>query len=324
MFFEGSKLGRLGVAIAAAGLAACARGPAESPAGRPRVVCTTTIVADLVREVAGDRVDVDCLMAAGIDPHSYRATPRDADRLAAADLVVANGLRLEGKLADLLDRLAARVLVVAVAERLPRDRLLEAGPDLFDPHVWFDAALWARCAEPVAEALGRLDPSHAAGYHDRARDYAARLADLDAEVRGRIATIPASRRVLVTAHDAFRYFGRAYAIEVVGVQGTSTESEAGLADVNRLVELVVDRGVPAVFVETSVADRSVQALIEGAAARGHAVRLGGRLYSDSLGEPGSGAESLAAALIANVDAIVAALAEPVDEAEPARAEQAAP
>jgi manganese/zinc/iron transport system substrate-binding protein len=302
MFFEGSKLGRLGVAIAAAGLASCARGPAESPAGRPRVVCTTTIVADLVREVAGDRVDVDCLMAAGIDPHSYRATPRDADRLAAADLVVANGLRLEGKLADLLDRLAARVLVVAVAERLPRDRLLEAGPDLFDPHVWFDAALWARCAEPVAEAL----------------------ADLDAEVRGRIATIPASRRVLVTAHDAFRYFGRAYAIEVVGVQGTSTESEAGLADVNRLVDLVVDRGVPAVFVETSVADRSVQALIEGAAARGHAVRLGGRLYSDSLGEPGSGAESLAAALIANVDAIVAALAEPVDEAEPARAEQAAP
>jgi manganese/zinc/iron transport system substrate-binding protein len=130
--------------------------------------------------------------------------------------------------------------------------------------------------------------------------------------------------VLVTAHDAFRYFGRAYGIEVVGVQGTSTESEAGLADVNRLVELVVDRGVPAVFVETSVADRSVQALIEGAAARGHAVRLGGRLYSDSLGEPGSGAESLAAALIANVDAIVAALAEPVDEAEPARAEQAAP
>jgi manganese/zinc/iron transport system substrate-binding protein len=280
------------------------------------VVCTTPIVADLVRVVAGDRVAVDCLMAPGIDPHSYRATPRDADRLAAADLVVANGLRLEGKLADLLDRLAARVPVVAVAERLPRDRLLEAGPGLFDPHVWFDAALWARCAEPVAEALGGLDPPHAADFHDRARAHAARLEALDADVRDRIATIPAARRVLVTAHDAFRYFGRAYGIEVVGVQGTSTESEAGLADVNRLVELVVDRGVPAVFVETSVADRSVQALVEGAAARGHAVRLGGRLYSDSLGEPGSGAESLAAALAANVDTIVAALAAPAEQAAP--------
>jgi manganese/zinc/iron transport system substrate-binding protein len=310
MFFEGAKLAWLGVAIAAAGLASCARGPAERPAGRPRVVCTTPIVADLVRVVAGDRVAVDCLMAPGIDPHSYRATPRDADRLAAADLVVANGLRLEGKLADLLDRLAARVPVVAVAERLPRDRLLEAGPGLFDPHVWFDAALWARCAEPVAEALGGLDPPHAADFHDRARAHAARLEALDADVRDRIATIPAARRVLVTAHDAFRYFGRAYGIEVVGVQGTSTESEAGLADVNGLVDLLVERRIPAVFVETSVSDRSVQALVEGAAARGHAVRLGGRLYSDALGEPGSGGESLAAALAANVETIVAALASP--------------
>jgi len=310
MFFEVSKTGRLAVAIAAAALASCSREPGQPSSERPRVVCTTTIVADLVRQVAGDRADVDCLVAAGIDPHSYRATPRDADRLAAADLVVASGLRLEGKLADLLDRLAARVPVVAVADRLPRDRLLEAGGGLHDPHVWFDAALWARCAEPVAEALGRLDPAHAAEYRDRAAACAARLEALDVAIRRRIATIPAARRTLVTAHDAFRYFGRAYEIEVVGVQGTSTESEVGLADVNRLVDLIVTRGIPAVFVETSVSDRSVQALVEGAAARGHAVSLGGRLYSDSLGDPGSDGESLAAALTANVETIVAALAGP--------------
>ena len=283
---------------------------------RPRVVCTTTVVADLVRQVAGYRVAIDCLMPAGVDPHSYRATPRDADRLAGADLVVSSGLRLEGKLADLLERLGRRVPVVAAADGLPHDALLATGPDAFDPHVWFDAALWARCAPGVAEALARLDPANAAVYRARAADHAARLAALDADVRARIATIPEGRRVLVTAHDAFRYFGRAYGIEVVAVQGTSTESEAGLGDVNRLVDLLVDRGIPAVFVETSVADRNVAALVEGAAARGHAVTLGGRLYSDSLGGPFSGFDTLEAALRANVQTIVTALSGPSTAATP--------
>jgi manganese/zinc/iron transport system substrate-binding protein len=179
--------------------------------------------------------------------------------------------------------------------------------DLFDPHVWFDAGLWSLCPPLVAEALATLDPAGAAAYRERAAAHAAELVALDAQVRGRIAAIPERRRVLVTAHDAFRYFGRAYGIEVVGVQGTSTESEAGLHDVNRLVELLVSRGIPAVFVETSVADRNVAALIEGAAARGQKVAIGGRLYSDSLGAAGSGADTLAAALAANVETIVAAL-----------------
>ena len=322
MFFEASKARSSGVpaASAAAFVALLVAIPAGcSPAAhvpavdrgadesRPRVVCTTTVVADIVRQIAGERVAVDCLMPAGVDPHSYRATPRDADRLAGADLVVASGLRLEGKLADLLARLGRRVPVVAVADGLPRDALLATGPDAFDPHVWFDAALWGRCAPAVADGLARIDPAGAADYRARADDYAARMSTLDEDVRARIATIPAGRRVLVTAHDAFRYFGRAYGLEVVGVQGTSTESEAGIGDVNRLVDLLVDRGIPAVFVETSVADRNVAALVEGAAARRHAVTLGGRLYSDSLGGPGSGADTLEAALRANVDAIVAAL-----------------
>jgi manganese/zinc/iron transport system substrate-binding protein len=288
------------------------RGPASRPAagGPLRVVATTTVVADLVRQVGGDRVAVDCLMGAGIDPHSYKPTPRDADRLAGADLVVASGLHLEGKLTDLLERLGRSRPVVLVGDALPTGELIPVGGGLFDPHVWFDARLWSRAVAPVAEALAAADPVHADAHRGRAAAYVARLEALDERLRARVTAIPEGRRVLVTAHDAFRYFGRAYSVEVVGVQGTSTESEAGLADINRLVELVASRGIPAVFIETSVSDRSVAALREGARARGHEVGLGGTLYSDSLGGPGSGAETLEAALEANVAAIVAALAEP--------------
>jgi len=317
MFFENSKKHRAGrwtvfLAIASQAFSGGCSGPAPAvptgPRSRPRVVATTTIVADLVRQVAGDRAAVDCLLAAGIDPHSYKATPRDADRLLAADLVVASGLHLEGRLAAVLERLGDRVPVLAVADRLPAARLLEAAPGIPDPHVWFDAALWSFAPAEVAAALAAVDPAGGDHYRGRADAYAARLRELDASVRGRVAAIPSARRVLVTAHDAFRYFGRGYGLEVVGVQGTSTVAEAGLGDINRLVDMVVARGIPAVFVETSVADRNVAALVEGAAARGHRLALGGRLYSDSLGEPGSGAETLEGALLANVEAIVTALA----------------
>jgi manganese/zinc/iron transport system substrate-binding protein len=271
------------------------------------VVTTTTVVADLVRQVGGDRVSVDCLMAAGIDPHSYRATPRDADRLSRAKLVVASGLHLEGKLSELLARLARRVPVTFVADSLPHDRLLPVAENLHDPHVWFDARLWSLCVPAVVDALARLDPAGRPHYESRGADFVRRLELLDDRLRDRLATIPKQQRVLVTAHDAFRYFGRAYDVEVVGVQGTSTESEAGLADINRLVELIVSRGIPAVFVETSVSDRNVTALREGAQARGHAVALGGELYSDSLGALGGNAGTLEEMLLANVETIHAGL-----------------
>ncbi|MFM8735160.1 MAG: metal ABC transporter solute-binding protein, Zn/Mn family [Pirellulales bacterium] len=282
-------------------------GRAEGGAGRLRVLATTTVVADLVRQVGGGRIDVDCLMAAGIDPHSYKPTPLDADRLASAGLVVASGLDLEGRLAALLERLGRTKPVVAVGDMLPADRLIPVGGGQVDPHVWFDPLLWSQAAPGVAAALATADPAGADEYRERAATYAARLGEVDAALRARVETIPAARRVLVTAHDAFRYFGRAYGIEVVGVQGTSTESEAGLGDINRLVDLVVTRRIPAVFVETSVSDRDVAALREGARARGHEVAVGGRLFSDSLGGPGSGGETLEEALAANVDAIVTGL-----------------
>jgi manganese/zinc/iron transport system substrate-binding protein len=273
----------------------------------PRVVATTTVVADLVRQVAGDRIAVDCLMGPGIDPHSYKATPRDADRLARADLVVASGLHLEGKLAALLEKMGRKSRVVMVADAVPREKLIEAADGVPDPHVWFDARLWSQCVPAVVEPLAAVDPAGRDVFRGRAAEYVARLEQLDDEIRRRIAEIPAERRVMVTAHDAFRYFGRAYGIEVVGVQGVSTESEAGLSEVNRLVDLVVSRKVPAVFVETSVAERNVKALQEGAKARGHDVIVGGTLYSDALGEPGSGADTLEAALTANVATLVAGL-----------------
>jgi len=180
-------------------------------------VATTTMVADLVRQVGGMRITVDCLMAPGVDPHSYKATPRDIDRLMRADLVVASGLHLEGKLSDLLSRLEKRVPVLMVADALPHDRLLAIGPELYDPHVWFDAQLWSLCPAVVAAALEKIDPSGQEHYRSRAVAYAASLVALDAKLRDRIASIPQQQRVLVTAHDAFRYFGRAYGLEVVGV-----------------------------------------------------------------------------------------------------------
>ena len=272
-----------------------------------RVIATTTVVADLVKQVGGDLVVVESLMADGVDPHSYRATPRDIDRLVRADLIVANGLHLEGKLAELLERIGRKRPFVAVGNAVPKNELLSIGNDLFDPHIWFDAKLWSYCPSAVADALSQLDSKAALDYRQRAGKYSKDLLELDKNVKRKFKEIPPQRRVLITAHDAFRYFGRAYGLEVIGVQGTSTESEAGLADMNQLVELVVQRKIPAVFVETSVSDRNVTALIEGAAARGHSVRLGGRLYSDALGPAGGGGDTLERALLANVDTIIGAL-----------------
>ena len=274
-----------------------------------RVTATTTVVADLVTQVGGDLVVVESLMADGVDPHSYRATPRDIDRLVRADLIVANGLHLEGKLAELLERIGRKRPFVAVGEAVPQDELLPIGNGLFDPHIWFDAKLWSYCPFAVADALIQLDSEAASHYQHRAEKYSQDLLELDESVRKKFNEIPRQRRVLITAHDAFRYFGRAYGLEVIGVQGTSTESEAGLADMNQLVDLVVRRRIPAVFVETSVSDRNVTALIEGASARGHIVRLGGRLYSDALGPAGGGGDTLERALLSNVDTIFGALRE---------------
>lgn len=305
-----------GVAVLFA-LAGCAR-PASveagaSPAGGVapyRVVCTVGMVTDIVRQVAGDRAEVSGIIGAGVDPHLYRPTRSDVSRLMEADVVFYSGLMLEGKMAEVLEKVAALGKPVwAVAERVDREFLLEA-PEFqgqYDPHLWMDVAGWMKVVEVVEACLSRFDPAGSAGYRARADTLLQKMEALDRYAREAVATIPAEARLLVTAHDAFNYFGRAYGIEVVGIQGISTASEAGLKDLIRLVDLIVDRKVPAVFVETSVSEKNVRALVEGAAARGWRVALGGSLYSDAMGPPGSYEGTYIGMIDHNVTTIVRAL-----------------
>ncbi|MCG3130247.1 MAG: Periplasmic zinc-binding protein TroA [Phycisphaerae bacterium] len=272
--------------------ASCSRAstPAAARVERHKITATVGMVADIVREVAGDRAEVANIIGEGVDPHLYKPTRSDVAALMSADAIFYNGLMLEGKMADTLVKVATSgKKVYAVTELLDEKELLEpeslAGH--FDPHVWMDASAWSKAVEAVARALSEFDPGSAATYRANAERYRKELEALHAYARKVIASIPREQRVLITAHDAFNYFGRAYDIEVLGIQGLSTESEAGLADINRLVDLIVARKIGAVFVETSVADKNVRALVEGAKARGHEVRIGGSLFSDAMGKPGT-------------------------------------
>ena len=262
----------------------------DGPDGEPpiRVVTTVGMVADLVREVGGSRVAVTQMMGSGIDPHLYRVTRDDVRAIMGADLVIYNGLLLEGKMEGVLRSVGRRKRVVAAAELIDaRWRLADRSGGRDDPHVWMDVSLWAGCGIALAGVLGDFDPKHAADYQARAARYAEDLLRLHAYGLRSIGSIPDGRRVLITSHDAFHYFGRAYGIEVLGVQGMSTDSEAGLRRINGLVDLLIRRQVPAVFVESSVPRKSIDALIEGAGAGGHRVRVGGELYSDAMGARGS-------------------------------------
>lgn len=253
------------------------------------VVATTGMIADAARAVAGDLAGVTALMGPGVDPHAYRQTRSDIVALSRADLVLWNGLYLEAQLERLLADLAARGPVVPVAEAVPVNLRLadEDYPDRFDPHVWMDPDLWAIVVGAVRDALVAARPEAEALFRANADAHLADVAALGTYARDVLASVPDAARVLVTAHDAFGYFGRAYGWQVEGIQGISTESEAGLARIAELVDLLVTARIGAVFVESSVSDRGLRALIEGAAARGHAVTIGGELYSDAMGAPGA-------------------------------------
>ncbi|MEW4569144.1 zinc ABC transporter substrate-binding protein [Tautonia sp. JC769] len=261
-------------------------GPYEG-SGPIRVVCSTGMVGEVVGRVGGDRVEVTALMGEGVDPHLYKPSPGDILALSRADMIVFSGLHLEGKMGEIFDRLGRSKPSVPLADGIAAGSLLETSGGQVDPHVWFDVSLWAEVVDAARDALAGFDPPYASQYAQNAEAYRDELIRLDAEVRGQVAAIPESRRLLVTAHDAFGYFGRAYGIEVQAIQGISTESEAGVHEINALVDLLVERGVPAVFVEASVSDRNVRALVEGCEARGHRVRVGGELFSDSMGPAGT-------------------------------------
>lgn len=247
------------------------------------------MVADVVRAVGGDAVDVTTLMGSGVDPHSYRQTRSDVSALARADMIFASGLHLEAQLDSLLERLGERKPVIMVADRLDPGDLIEAAgfSGRYDPHAWMDPALWAKTAAIVREALSEAVPARSGDFSANADAYAAKLVVLGERIKTMIETIPVGQRVLVTAHDAFGYFGRAFGVEVIGIQGLSTASEAGLQRIETLVSLLVARDIKAVFVESSVSAQNVKALIEGARAHGGNVAIGGTLFSDAMGREGT-------------------------------------
>ncbi len=282
-------------------------------AGFIKVVCTTGMIADIARAVCGSCGEVEAIIGSGVDPHLYKPTRDDVVQLAGANMILYNGFHLEGKMTEVLIAQKKEKPVIAVAEET-----LVRRPDLAisenedegsqtDPHLWMDVQAWIETVDVVAEALAAYDPVHIDTYKANAQTYKEILVKLDAYATASLATVGLEQRVLVTAHDAFGYFGRAYSIDVRGIQGLSTESEAGLYDLKKLIDYIVERALPAVFVESSVADKNVRALVEGAAARGHLVSIGGELFSDAMGAPGTYEGTYIGMIDHNVTTIVNAL-----------------
>ncbi|MSQ90941.1 MAG: manganese transporter [Phycisphaerales bacterium] len=300
---------RAGVWLIAAGAVVAALGM-QAGAPQLQVVATTGMIGDMVKRIVGDRAQVTTLMGEGVDPHLYKVTVSDVRALAAADVVIANGLMLEGRMGDVFAKLRrrGRLVIEAGANLSDAQRLHSEGSHGHpDPHIWMDPTIWSQCALHVAAELARRDPVNAAAYRANGQALTVEWAAADQAIALAIATVAPKRRVLVTAHDAFAYFGRHYGVDVMGIQGISTESESGLADIRRLIDLLVDRQVPAVFVETSVSDKNVLALVEGAGARDREIRIGGSLYSDAMGEAGTPEGTYTGMIKRNAHTIVQAL-----------------
>ena len=276
----------------------------------PIVVLTTTgMIHDIVQNIGGARVQTQALMGAGVDPHLYKASPGDVRKLSEAKMVFYNGLHLEGKMVEILERLGDSRPSVAVASRIAPDQLLKADSttDLPDPHVWFDVSKWISASQVVRDALKKFDAANAKTYEANAAAYEKKLRVLDSYAKAQLATIPKSQRVLVTAHDAFRYFGKAYDVEVQGLQGISTASEVSVRDVQRIVQTLTSRKIKAIFVESSVPTRSVEAVVQGCRAKGHEVKVGGSLFSDAMGKSDSPQGTYDGMVRHNIDTIVRAL-----------------
>jgi manganese/zinc/iron transport system substrate-binding protein len=267
------------------------------------------MVAALVTDIGGPHVAVRALMGPGVDPHLYKATQGDLEKLSGAEIIFYNGLHLEGKMVEIFERMSHSRPTVAVTHGLDESRLRRP-PEFagnFDPHVWFDVALWSECSKAVEAELVRYDPAHAADYRANGEALRERMTALDAWCRTEIATIPREQRLMVTAHDAFGYFGRAYDIEVMGLQGISTVAEYGLQDLTRMVDVLVARKVRAVFVESSVPKKSIDALVSGCRDRGHPVAIGGQLFSDAMGAAGTPEGTYEGMVRHNVTTLVGAL-----------------
>ncbi len=283
---------------------------AKKTSNQVQVVTTTGMIADLVENIGKEFVDVTSLMGPGVDPHLYRASEGDVRRLSNADIIFYNGLHLEAKMGEVLEKMGATQTVVAVTNRIKSIELLqsEAYPELNDPHVWFDVRLWSLTIDVVRDTLIEKDPKNKDFYTKNAAALHQTFRKLDADIRKDLETIPEENRVLVTAHDAFAYFGQAYDLDVRGLQGMNTQAEAGARDVQDLARFIVTEKVPAIFVETSISDKHLVAVQKAVESRGGSVVIGGSLYSDAMGLPGTEEGTYQGMVRHNVKQIVNALA----------------
>ena len=283
--------------------------PDASVAGKYRVVTTIGMITDIVKNVGGDRVELIGLMGPGVDPHLYKASAGDVQKLNSASLIFYNGLHLESKMADVFAKMSGDTKTIAVTDAVDRDMLLTP-PEFegqYDPHLWFDVTLWMKAVGKVRDALSEFDPDNTLMYWSNAERYFAKLAELHEYVQAQVERVPSEHRVLVTAHDAFNYFGKAYGFEVRGLQGISTATEAGIADVRKLATFIAERRIPAIFVESSVSPRSLEAVKAAVKSKGFDVQIGGELFSDAMGNEGTPEGTYIGMVRHNVDTIVKAL-----------------
>jgi manganese/zinc/iron transport system substrate-binding protein len=296
----------LGCILAIFALSAC-KSPTES--SKPKVVSTIGMIDDIAKNIGKSHIDTQVLMGPGIDPHLYKASEGDTRRLGKADLILYNGLHLEARMGEVIEQMASRTKVVAVTKDIPETDL-KSPPEFagyHDPHVWFDVMLWIEASKTVESALIDLDPLNEKDYQKNAQEYRKALMELHQEIIDKISQIPVEKRVLITAHDAFGYFGARYNFEVVGLQGISTQAEAGAKDVQKLVNLIVSRKIPAIFIESSVPKRHIQAVQEAVAAKGWSVKIGGELYADAMGTAGTKEGTYIGMIKHNITTIVEAL-----------------
>ncbi|MCL4274284.1 MAG: zinc ABC transporter substrate-binding protein [Anaerolineales bacterium] len=300
----------LAVLVFALLLSACATEADVNSNGKLNIVTTTGMIADIAKNVGGEHVDVIALMGPGVDPHLYKASEGDVRRLQEANLIFYSGLHLEAQLGEVLEKMNDfGIRTVAVTDKIDRAILLANPqyPDQYDPHVWFDVTMWMKAVEQVRETLSETDPSHRSEYEANAQAFLAQLEELHQYVLSQAGTVPPEKRVIITAHDAFSYFGRAYGFEVRGLQGISTEAQAGTADVQDLASFIVENQIPAIFVESSVPQRNVEAVQAAVQAQGFDVQIGGSLFSDAMGSEGTPEGTYIGMVRHNIDTIVAAL-----------------
>ncbi len=278
--------------------------------GKLNIVTTTTMITDVVTRIGGDKINIQGLMGSGVDPHLYKASEGDVTKLARANLIFYGGLHLEGKLVDVFEKMGSQnIKTIAVSDALDPNTLISSAlfASNYDPHIWFDVKNWELITTFVAKQLSEASPENKAFFEENGANYLKELKVLDAEVKSIISTLPEEKRILVTAHDAFNYFGQAYGFEVVGLQGLSTATEAGVQDVQNLANFIIDKKIKAIFVESSVPRRTIEALQAAVNSKKHQVEIGGTLYSDALGNAGTVEGTYIGMFKYNVNTIVNAL-----------------